>query len=389
VQAVLGARIDRLPAEEKRLLQTAAVIGTEVPLPLLQGITELPEAALYRGLAHHALRGGVWNKTLAYCRQAGEKAIARSATREAVGYFEQALSVLPHLPEARHTLEQAVDVRFALRSALFASGDSGRVLLYLQEAEALATTLDDPRRLGHISGYLSAHFRNMGAYDRAIAAAQRALALASAAEDSTVHALAKLYLGTAYWAQGDYRQAIDCLKQTVTSLQGAQRRERLGQTSVPSVQALAFLAASHAEQGLFAEGIALGEEGMQIAEAIAQPSSRVWASYGIGLLALRRGDLPKALSALEQAIGVCREADLPVFVPRVAAALGAAYTLSGRMADAVTLLTPAVERTTAADMTGFQALCCLPLAEAHLLADRFEEAYALAQRAFAQAGISA
>src|SRR5207244_4763253 len=38
VQAVLTARIDRLPPEEKRLLQTAAVIGTEVPLALLQAI---------------------------------------------------------------------------------------------------------------------------------------------------------------------------------------------------------------------------------------------------------------------------------------------------------------------------------------------------------------
>jgi predicted ATPase len=52
VQAVLAARIDRLPAEEKRLLQTAAVIGTEVPLPLLQAIAEMPEEALHRGLTH-------------------------------------------------------------------------------------------------------------------------------------------------------------------------------------------------------------------------------------------------------------------------------------------------------------------------------------------------
>ena len=42
VQAVLTARIDRLPAEDKRLLQTAAVIGTEVPWPLLQAIADLP-----------------------------------------------------------------------------------------------------------------------------------------------------------------------------------------------------------------------------------------------------------------------------------------------------------------------------------------------------------
>ena len=38
VHAVLAARIDRLPAEAKRLLQTAAVIGHEVPLSLLQAI---------------------------------------------------------------------------------------------------------------------------------------------------------------------------------------------------------------------------------------------------------------------------------------------------------------------------------------------------------------
>src|SRR5215475_6581800 len=52
VQAVLAARIDRLPSEEKRLLQTAAVIGTDVPWPLLQAIAELPEDALHRGVTH-------------------------------------------------------------------------------------------------------------------------------------------------------------------------------------------------------------------------------------------------------------------------------------------------------------------------------------------------
>jgi class 3 adenylate cyclase len=52
VQAILAARIDRLPPEEKRLLQTAAVIGTEVPFALLQAIAELPEEALYHGLGH-------------------------------------------------------------------------------------------------------------------------------------------------------------------------------------------------------------------------------------------------------------------------------------------------------------------------------------------------
>jgi class 3 adenylate cyclase/tetratricopeptide (TPR) repeat protein len=52
VQAILAARIDRLPPTEKRLLQLAAVIGKEVPFVLLQAIAELPEEVLCSGLVH-------------------------------------------------------------------------------------------------------------------------------------------------------------------------------------------------------------------------------------------------------------------------------------------------------------------------------------------------
>jgi predicted ATPase len=192
VQAVLAARIDRLPAEEKRLLQTAAVIGTEVAWSLLHAIAELPEAVLQRHLAalqsaeflyetrlfpereytfkhalthevayssllqerrrvlhaciveaietlagervaeqverlaHHALRGEVWDKAVGYFLQAGEKAMARSAHREAGGYFEQALSILPHLTDQRDMRAQAIDLWLALHSAVLPSGDSAR-----------------------------------------------------------------------------------------------------------------------------------------------------------------------------------------------------------------------------------------------------------------------
>jgi predicted ATPase len=52
VQAVLAARIDRLPPAEKRLFQIAAVIGTKVPVPLLHVVAEVSEEALRRCLAH-------------------------------------------------------------------------------------------------------------------------------------------------------------------------------------------------------------------------------------------------------------------------------------------------------------------------------------------------
>ena len=52
VQVMLAARIDRLPPEDKRLLQTASVVGKDVPFALLQAIAELPDEALRRGLDH-------------------------------------------------------------------------------------------------------------------------------------------------------------------------------------------------------------------------------------------------------------------------------------------------------------------------------------------------
>jgi tetratricopeptide (TPR) repeat protein len=336
-------------------------------------------------LAHHAFRGEVWDKAVTYLRQAGAKALAQSAHHEAVGHFEQAISVLVHLPETREAREQAIDLRLALRSALLPSSDSARILACLREAEALAVALNDSRRLGQISGFLSVYFRNLGAYDQAIVAAQHALTLATTEQDLVLQALANLFLGATYWAQGNYQWAIDCLRQTVASLHGARCYERFGQANLPAVQARAFLAACAAELGRFTQGRTLGEEGLRIAEVVAHPSSLMWAYYGVGLLALRHGDLPRALLRLEQAMGICQDADLTLFFSRMAAGLGAVYTLAGRAADAVALLTRAMAQTAATDMAGFQALCRLPLGEAHMLAGCLEEAHALAESALALA----
>jgi tetratricopeptide (TPR) repeat protein len=167
----------------------------------------------------------------------------------------------------------------------------------------------------------------------------------------------------------------------VAVVEGAQRRERFGGSVLPAVSSRAWLAWCHAELGTFPEGKACGEEGLRIAEAVAHPMSLMVASWGIGLLALHQGDLPRALPRLERALGICREADIPIFFPWVALTLGAAYTLGGRVADAIPLLTQALEKTVALGRVDQQALCRLSLGEAQLLAGRLEEAHALAEGA--------
>jgi tetratricopeptide (TPR) repeat protein len=265
-------------------------------------------------------------------------------------------------------------------------GDSGRILAALREAEFLAVALDDPRRLSRISRFLSFHFYTMGAHDQAVAAAQRALTLATAGGDAVLQARANRSLGIAYQAQGAYRRAIDWFGQAVASPEGTQRRVGFGGVILPAVHARAWLAVCHAELGTFPEGRTLGEEGLQIAEALAHPGNLIFASWGLGLLALPQSDLPRALPLLERAVGLCQEPDHVFWFPETAAALGAAYILDGRTADAVGLLTPAMEQATAMEGVEGQVQCHLTSGEAQALAGRLEEAHTLAERALALTG---
>jgi tetratricopeptide (TPR) repeat protein len=242
--------------------------------------------------------------------------------------------------------------------------------------------LDDPLRLVQVSSHLLRYFYQRGAHDQVIATAQHALTLTMASGDVVLPALVNYYLGFVYQTQGDYRRAIDCFGQTVASFDGARRLENFG-PFLPAVLSYAYLACCHADLGMCAEGIALGEEGLRIAEAVARPANLMYACWGIGLLALRQGDLRRALPLLERAVSICQEVDLPLFFPRMAAALGAAHTLAGRIVDAVSLLTQGMEQATAMERVDLQALCSIPLAEAHLLAARLEEAHTLAERTLA------
>jgi tetratricopeptide (TPR) repeat protein len=451
VQAVLAARIDRLQPEEKRLLQTAAVIGMEVPLPLLQAIAELSEETLHWGLTHlqaaeflyetrlfpereytfkhalthevayrsllqerrralhtrivealealvgerladhverladHAVRGEVWDKALRYCRQAGTKAMERSASREAVGCYEQALAALAHLPEHRTLHEQAVDLRLDLYSAHFVLGQQERIVRDLHEAETLAEALDDARRLGLVSVSMAQYFLNARQYDRAMASSQRALALAAASGDHHTPIEAHNFLGLVYFLQGDYRQAMDANRRAMALLEGERRDERFGQPVLPAVRCRTYLCLCLAEVGAFAEGMAVGEEGVHIAEAVQHPVSLVSAYRSVGLLSLRQGALHQALPLLERAAGICEEADLPFHFSLLAPALGAAYVLCGRVDEAVRLLERVVEQTTSSGRLSGQPPLLFNLGEAQLRAGRLEAARTLAVRALEQA----
>jgi class 3 adenylate cyclase/tetratricopeptide (TPR) repeat protein len=441
VQAVLAARIDRLAAEEKSLLQTAAVIGHEVPLRLLQAIAELSEEAIHRSLtrlqtaeflyetrlfpeleytfkhalthevaygnllqarrrelhativeaieglyperlaeqvellAYHTFRGEVWDKAVAYCRQAGAKAGAREANAEVVTYFEQALVALAYLPESRERGEQLIDVHLALLARLWRVGQLPRMLDHLHQAETLARALGDQKRLGAVFYQMSFSFNLTGEQDRAVEAAEHALTIADACADLRLKIRTNQNLGRIYFRLGDYPRAMTCLRWNVAALDGDQLRERFGESfgsaSERSFQSRTWLAKCLAELGAFGDGIALVEEVMRVAEGNDNPFTRVAAYRDLGYVYLRNGDLNKAIPMLERGLSVCRVTSILGLFPIMASLLGAAYGMAGRVAEALPLLEQAVA----------QALMVAWLGEAYLLAGRLEEAHTCAMEA--------
>ena len=328
-------------------------------------------------LAHHAFQGEIWEKAIAYFRQAGGKAFARSANREAVACFEQALVALQHLPESRDTCEQAIALRLDLRHALLPLGEFERMFYHLREAVAHAQALDDQQRLGQLLWCMTEYFRVVGDYDRALESGERALAIASALEDFTIRVATSEHLGKVYHRLGDYRRAVDLLRWNVAFLQGERIYERFGMASLPSVHSRAWLARCLAELGMFAEGIVHGEEAVHIAEAVDQPYSLSVAYQGMGFLYLRKGDLHKAIPLLERGLEISREASILVWFAPIALVLSSAYALAGRVAEALPLLRQGLEQSVS--LKNWQSIYWL--SEVYPLADRMDEISELAARA--------
>jgi tetratricopeptide (TPR) repeat protein len=84
-------------------------------------------------------------------------------------------------------------------------------------------------------------------------------------------------------------------------------------------------------------------------------------------------------------MGICQDADFPAFFALTAAALGAVYTLAGRVAEAIPLLKQAIEQTNATERVDHLVVCRLALGEAQVRAGHLEEAHALAKRTLALA----
>jgi len=336
-------------------------------------------------LAHHALRGELWEKAVAYLRQAGLRAMARAANREAIAHLEQALATLRRLPETRETIELTIDLRIDIRNALLPLGDRARMADHLREAELLARTLGDQHRLARIATFMVIECLNTGDYDGAVRFGQEALTIARALGDRSIEVVATSFVGMTHAAKGEFTDAALLFERNV-ALEGDLRYERFGAPVIQSALSGARLADVLSQLGRFDEAIGHAEAAVQIAEAADQPFTLFWGLFDLGLAHLRRGDLLRATPVLERCHDLCRTWQFIVSTPVVAATLGAAYALAGRADEALPLVAGAVDEFRGRQMYRWSEvlLCagttCLSAGRIDEAASHAREALALTRR---------
>jgi class 3 adenylate cyclase/tetratricopeptide (TPR) repeat protein len=384
VQAVLAARIDRLPAEDKRLLQVASVIGKNVPLSVLREIAEAPEQDLQRGLARLQAAEFLYETRLipepeytfrhALTLEVAYGGLLHERRRE---LHTRIVDTLERLYPDRVSEHAARLAHHAFRGEVW-----GKALRYLKQTQTAASRASlDSALIGSDTGALWWS----GDYPRAIEVAQRDLAVAAGFRNFDLSIVTNLRLGEVYHALADYPRAADLFRRTSGALQGDLERERCGMAGLPSVYARAWLAWSLAELGDFAEGIAQGEEGVAIAEAADHAYSQVLAAWALGTLYVVRGDPARAVPVLERALVVIRMADTALLFPFVATPLGAAYALAGRVDEALSLLEEGLRQAGALNLQAHHPVRLVWLGETLLVAGQLERAAALAAQARALA----
>jgi tetratricopeptide (TPR) repeat protein len=333
-------------------------------------------------LAHHALRGGLRERAVDYLRQAGAKAAARSAHREAVGFFEQALEILEADGPRGPALATAVDVVFALRASLAPLGEFTRTLDHLRRAAAHAEALGDRRRLGWVSAYLTQSHYTLGDQAAAIRAAEQAAEVGRALPDRSLLIIADFGLGQAHHVLGDYRAAQRHLGRVVAAVEGDLARERWGMAGFVSVAARIWLAASLADTGDFAEALARAREGVALGEGPDHPWSLSGAYMTVGFVHLSRGQPSEAAPVLDRGIAFSREMDITAWLPMLLCARGLAHARSGDVPAGVLMLEEGVGRASALRILSRQALRLSWLAEGYLQAGHVDEAADVATQAY-------
>jgi class 3 adenylate cyclase/tetratricopeptide (TPR) repeat protein len=256
-------------------------------------------------LAHHAARAAIPDKAVRYLRVAGAKAVARSANREAVEFFERALALLAEEPETPEILSETLDLRIALGTPLIAlhGAPSPLVEASYRIALALVEGLDDAtRRFPVLWGLWYIRFTR-GDYGPAVEAGEQLLAIARQGADQGQLLEAHHTLWPTLVSMGNAKRALPHIESGVALYD----RERHGSYALlygghdPGVCCRYYLAASQWALGYPEQALASVYEASRLAETLGHALTSTNALWFTTYVHYQRGDRPAAVATAERA----------------------------------------------------------------------------------------
>ncbi|MGH6798253.1 MAG: ATP-binding protein, partial [Roseiarcus sp.] len=280
-------------------------------------------------LAEHARQGEVWDKCARYLRLAALNAYRRSANIEATRLFEQALDALSMAQPSRENSELRVDLCFDLRNSLLLIGELRKILSYLAQAEAVASELQDERRLAKLASNMSHAYWAIGDTRRALHYGEDALRFAERLNEPSLIVPARYHVALAMSDLGQYAETNRRLQGLLGALREDQRHERFGLNAPLSVLGACYLVRSLAEAGEFETALAEGQQGLEIAEEIDESFARAMIHLALGYTGLVRGDTASAIRHFERAQELFSALGNKTMLPVVRAFLGRAHLLAG------------------------------------------------------------
>jgi tetratricopeptide (TPR) repeat protein len=147
------------------------------------------------------------------------------------------------------------------------------------------------------------------------------------------------------------------------------------------IESQARLAWTLSALGAFAEGRRHGEEALRLATLAGRGSVPIAAHGSLGHLYLAQGDLEHAVRILKQGLALCRTSGNWPWWRTIAAGLGSAFALQGRLAEGGALLEEAISESIRTGGLHGQAYRVAWLSEVCRLAGRGKEAWQHARQA--------
>jgi predicted ATPase/class 3 adenylate cyclase len=293
-------------------------------------------------LAEHALAGELWSKAFSHWFDLAERAMSRSASRDALAACEKADSALGKLGDSEDTIRQRIDLRFAQIEALFASGDHLSASDRVEEASVLAEQIRDRPRLVRALSVKAFRCWLNGEMENAVAAGTQARSIAIDARALDLQINTAYRLGAYLLGRGDYGAAVEPFEWAISAIPEARLNERFGLMTIAAAAARSALARTLAELLEIEAGRELARQAMNVAERFDHPFTLLYVTQEVGILYMRAGDIEEAIRVLSIGHRIARDLPTNVLRPAATSELGAALVDGGRVAEGIELLEEAV-----------------------------------------------